>query len=289
MKKYGVLIFAVLLSVGCRKDVPETAIRYSVRGIIRAITPDRREVTIQHEAIPGYMDSMTMPYRVKSTMVLDGYDPGEEVLFQLVVTPTDAFIDGMVSIHPQVKDEASPEGRPADNAQWVHIPKIGEQIPDIVLTNQDGQEVRLRDHQGKILVLNFIFTRCPQPTFCPRSMREFKTLRQDLGGLVGKDVELFTTTFDPRHDSPDTLKRYGSAYRDGSPYWQLLTGRPTEVKKAVSFFNVNYWTSKTGNITEHTMSTVLVDRQGRVARFYTGNNYDAKQLKTDIETLLAAH
>ena len=117
-------------------------------------------------------------------------------------------------------------------------------------------------------------------------MREFKTLKETLGDTFGKDVEFFTITFDPRHDTPDTLKRYGSAYRNDSPHWQLLTGRTKEVKKAVSFFDVNYWTSKTGNITEHTMSTALIDRQGYVARFYTGNNYDAAQLKADIEVLL---
>ena len=235
------------------------------------------------------MDAMTMPFKVRSAQVLDGYDPGEEVRFDLVVTKSDAYIDGMVSTHPKVADEYSPAGRDPDNAALIHIPQLGERIPDIVLTNQDGERIRLRDHRGKILGLNFIFTHCPLPTFCPRSMREFKTLKQTLGDSFGKDVELFTFTFDPRHDTPDALKRYSTAYRGASPYWQMLTGRPNEVKKAVSFFDVNYWTSKTGHITEHTLSTVLVDRQGRVARFYTGNNYDAARLKADIEALLKSN
>lgn len=279
-------ILVSLLATGCQKEPPGTTINYSVRGVIREISPDRNEVTIQHDAIPGYMVGMTMPFKVKSSQVLDGYEPGEEVLFELVVTKADAYIDGMAATHSKVTDETNRSGRDPDNVDLIHIPQISDRVPDIVLANQDGQRVRLRDHKGKILALNFIFTRCPLPTFCPRSMREFKTLKETLGDTFGKEVEFFTVTFDPKHDTPDTLKRYGSAYRNDSPHWQLLTGRPKEDKKAVSFFDVNYWTYKTGNITEHTMSTVLVDRQGYVARFYTGNNYDAAQLKADIEVLL---
>jgi protein SCO1/2 len=188
MKIAFVLGFMVLTAAGCREE-PAAGVHYRVRGTIREIAPDRRQVTLQHEKIPGFMDAMTMPFKVKRAMVLDGYEPGEEVLFDLVVTPTDAFIDGLTSIAPRLPDAGSGGGRPADNAAMIHIPRIGEKMPDIVLTNQDGSRVRLRDHKGKILALNFIFTRCPLPTFCPRSMREFKTLRQNLGDVFGKDVE----------------------------------------------------------------------------------------------------
>jgi protein SCO1/2 len=224
---------------------------------------------------------------VKDAQVLSGYAPGEAVVFELEVTREDAVIVSLVSTHPTAALEDGKGERPADNAAWIHIPRIGEPIPDIVLTNQDGRRVHLRGERGKVLALNFIYTHCPLPTFCPRAMREFSVVKRELGERVGRDVELFSVTFDPVRDTPGILKNYASGYGAATPGWQMLTGLPEEVKKAVSFFDVNYWSSPSGVIKEHTLSIVVVDRQGRVARFYTGNTYDAHRLVNDIHELLA--
>ena len=208
-----------------------------------------------------------MPFKVRETRVLDGYEPGEAVLFELEVTREDAAIVALVPTRPTAALEDGKGERPADNAASIHIPRIGEPIPDIVLTNQDGRRVHLRGERGKVLALNFIYTRCPLPTFCPRAMREFGVVKRELGDVVGKEVELFSITFDPKHDTPGVLKNYASGYGAARPGWQMLTGLPGEVKKAVSFFDVNYWSSPSG--------------------FYTGNTYDAHRLVGDIRELLA--
>jgi protein SCO1/2 len=155
-----------------------------------------------------------------------------------------------------------------------------------VLTNQDSRRVHLRNYKGKVLALNFVYTQCPLPTYCPLSMATFASLRQKLGAAAGKDVVLFTISFDPRHDTPERLKAFGRNYGADPTSWELLTGKPDEVEKAVSFFDINYWTTKTGAIQEHTLSTVIVNQAGYVARFYTGPDVKSAQLLTDIQEIL---
>jgi len=101
MKRWCALIFAACHAAGCQKEAPETATRYSVRGIIREISPDRHEVTIKHDNIPGFMDAMTMEYRVKSPNILDGRKIGEEILFQLDVSPSDFYVEKIAPVNPK--------------------------------------------------------------------------------------------------------------------------------------------------------------------------------------------
>src|SRR5262249_48468487 len=141
--------------------------------------------------------------------------------------------------------------------------------------------VRLRNYRGKVLALNFIYTQCPLPNYCPHSMAVFATVRNKMRLWARNDVMLVTTTFDPRHDTPQRLEIYGRAYGADPAYWELLTGRPKNIAQEVSFFDINYWTQK-GLVEEHTLSTVLIDRQGRIAKFYTGPDTRAAQIVTDI-------
>lgn len=280
--RLATLPLLLLALSGCRKEPPPTRTVYTVQGVVKDIRAGQRQVVIQHDAIPNFMDSMTMPFAVKNVNVLSGIRAGDKVHFQLVIQGEEAFIES-IATQSQVE---RPKRRPADNADLVRLPRVGDEIPDIVLTNEEGRRVRLKEYRGRVLALNFIFTRCPLPTYCPRTMREFKSLKAKLGDRFGKDVAFFTFTFDPKHDKPETLKSYRKSYQIDPRHWQFLTGNPEEVKKAVSFFGLNYWTTESGNISEHTMSTVLVDRQGRIARFYPGNEVPADRVFADIELLL---
>jgi protein SCO1 len=280
-----VIVLSTIPAGRGRAATPARVVYSDIRGVVQAVDPGRREVTIRHEKIPGYMDSMTMPFAVKDPRILQKVKPQEPVIFELIVTPQEAYVDAIVPDQTSPMAPAIPP-KPPDNARWIHVPKLGEAIPDIALTNQDGRRVRLRNYQGKVLALNFVYTQCPLPTYCPLSMATFASVRQKLGAAAGKDVVLFTLTFDPRHDTPDRLKAFGRNYGADPDSWQLLTGKPEEVEKAVSFFDINYWTSTTGSIQEHTLSTVLVNQAGYVARFYTGPDVKADDLFADIQEIL---
>lgn len=287
IKATPMLLSFILLACGCQVARPSAV--YTVKGTIREISADHRTVAIQHQEIPGYMSAMTMPFPVKAPALLDGFVPGEEIQFRLVVFPRDAYIDQIIAAQPF--PNRSVEKKPLtpdspDNQGELHLPQNGEPAPDFSLVNQDGHKVHLSDFRGRILVLNFVYTRCPLPTYCPRLMEEFGTAQKLLKEAMGREVAFLTITFDPRFDTPAVLKQYGSRYDVDGASWQLLSGEPDEIRKVASFFNVAYWTSPQGTIEDHTLSAAVVDRTGKVVRFYSGQRWSASDLVRDVQTLL---
>lgn len=288
IKATPILLSLILLACGCQVARPSAV--YTVKGTIREISADHRTVTIQHQEIPGYMSAMTMPFPVKAPALLDGFVPGEEIQFRLVVFPHDDYIDQIIATRPllsrSITTDQSSAPAPPDNQGELHLPQSGESAPDFTLVNQDGRTVRLSDYKGRILVLNFVYTRCPLPTYCPRSMEEFDTAQKLLKEAMGRDVVFLTLTFDPRFDTPAVLKQYGNRYHADGTSWQLLSGGPDEIRKVAAFFNVAYWTSPRGTIEDHTLSAAVVDRTGKVVRFYSGQRWSASDLVLDVQTLL---
>ena len=106
------------------------------------------------------MAAMTMPYLVVSGVDLSGVDPGDRIKVCVLVHE-----DGGDQLDKvTVTDSTHREKEVKDTRQLFP----GEQIPDVELVNQDGKTIRLSDFRGKTVLLTFIYTRCPMPTFCPR-------------------------------------------------------------------------------------------------------------------------
>ena len=88
-------------SVGCgtspveNKTQPQVQ-RYSLKGKVTAIDKPRQTVVVDHEAIPGFMGAMEMPYPVKDIHSLDNIAPGDEIRADLVVTDGRAVLENMV-------------------------------------------------------------------------------------------------------------------------------------------------------------------------------------------------
>ena len=71
--------------------------------------------------------------------------------------------------------------------------ELGEAVPDFAMTTQEGKPLKLSDLRGNVVVLTFIYTRCPLPDFCPLMDRKFAELAQRIGAIPDR----------ARHDSPD--------------------------------------------------------------------------------------
>lgn len=70
-----------------------SATTYAVRGVVEKIAPDFHQATIHNEAIPGYMDEMTMDFNVRNTNELSGISPGDQITFKLIVGKNDEWIE----------------------------------------------------------------------------------------------------------------------------------------------------------------------------------------------------
>jgi protein SCO1/2 len=191
--------------------------------------------------------------------------------------------------HIVVVAQSKPDYRPA---VFYHVPAPGDAVPDFKLKNQDGRPIRLGQFRGKALLVTFIYTRCPLPDFCPRVTRNFAQIEKELAAtpaLYAK-THLLCVSFDPEHDTPERLRAYGATYIGGDAsrafaHWDFAVAGKPELLEMAKFFDVGITYGADETIT-HTLSTTLIGPDGKVARFYPGNEWTAEQILGDVKQLI---
>jgi protein SCO1/2 len=133
---------------------------YKLRGKIISTNAAKGEVTVDHQAIPGFMEAMTMAYKLKDPSILSELHPGDVITADVLVSQG-ASADVLL-VHIVVVAQAKPDYRPAVS---YHVPAQGDVVPDFKLRNQDGRAIHLKQFRGKDLLVTFIYTRCPSPNF----------------------------------------------------------------------------------------------------------------------------
>jgi protein SCO1/2 len=152
---------------------------------------------------------------------------------------------------------------------------------DFSLINQDAKQIRLSQYRGRVLLLTFIYTRCPMPDFCPLMERHFA----DVQARVKEDarlrdrVHLVAITFDPEHDTPEVLRAHARARGADPRMWTYLTGTPAAIEQVASRFGVSVMRDgdEAATIT-HNLRTAIVDGRGRVVRIYSGTEWTPAML-----------
>jgi protein SCO1 len=153
-------------------------------------------------------------------------------------------------------------------------------IPAADFTLQDGQSdpFRLSDQRGKLVLIFFGYTACPD--FCPAALGEMKQIHQRLGNDA-ENVRFVFITVDPDRDTPEVLGRYVSVF---NPDFIGLTGNEAELETVWQ----DYWVYRTineqsrsavGYLVDHTTRTYLVDKDGNLRLTYA--------FGTDVDSYLA--
>ena len=165
-------------AVGVQSSRASTNLQtFQVRGVVVAVKPKEKQVEIKHEEVPGYMPAMTMPFDVKDTHELSGLARGDAVVFRLLVTDTDGWIDQIRKLAtPPVTNAVAataPTGRPPTTGHFrlvreVEPLRLGDPLPEYRFTNELGLTFSTTQFKDDAVAINFIFTRCPFPAFCPR-------------------------------------------------------------------------------------------------------------------------
>lgn len=257
--------------------------QYHVRGIVVASDPKTGSVTLDTDAIPGYMEAMTMPYTLAQPNIATELHRGDTITAMLTVTPDADVLDQIV-----VVDQAKPDYVPAVTYNTL---EPGEAIPDFEFLNQSGKMVRLGQWHGKILLMTFIYTRCPLPNFCVRMSRNFAQIDKELA----KDPQLYAKThllsvsFDPKYDTPKVLRSYGGAYtgrytEETFTHWDFAAPPEAELKKVLLFFDVGVTPAGSATLT-HSLSTVVIAPDGKLYKWYPGNDWKVAQVLADVRTL----
>jgi len=153
---------------------------------------------------------------------------------------------------------------------------IGEKVPDFALSDQAGNEVRLSQLAGKVVALTFGYSRCPNPNYCYRLSNNLERVERRFHSRGGKDLVLLTVAIDPQHDQGAVLAEYANSFHANVADWHFLTGSLTDVKQVADLFGMKFWDSE--GLLTHSLHTVIIDRQGRLATNLEGNQFTAKQL-----------
>jgi protein SCO1/2 len=161
---------------------------------------------------------------------------------------------------------------------------VGKAVPEFELIDQSGARVALSSLKGKVVAVNFIYTRCPLPDYCPRMVANFRAVRDRFPDRMGRDLVLLTVTFDPKYDTPETLARYAAAERAGGAGWHFLTGNSAQIERVCAAFGIQYWPEE-GLIT-HTLETAVIDRDGRLAATVEGKEFSSRQLSDLVASVL---
>jgi protein SCO1/2 len=259
---------------------------YHLRGKVLSTDAPHAIVVLDHEAIPGFMEAMTMPYQLKDANIIGDLHLGDVITADVLVSKTGQ--QTVLLDHIVVVAQAKPDYKPA---VIYHVPTAGDIVPDFKLRNQDGRAIHLGQFKGQTLLVTFIYTRCPLPNFCPLVTRNFATINKQLAGdpkLYGK-THLLCVSFDPDRDTPAILRAYAAQYIGGDDktafsHWDFAVPSKTELQEMAKFFNVGMSNGENGTIT-HTLSTTVIGPDGKVAQFYPGNEWTPDQLVAEVKNL----
>jgi protein SCO1/2 len=151
--------------------------------------------------------------------------------------------------------------------------KEGQYIPNFAMIDQRGDFLQIRQLRGKPFVMNFIFTRCTVPTMCPASSDRMAKMQDAAVEFGLEDLQFVTITFDPAFDSPGILKQYAQGYGMDPDKFYLLTGQQSVVDDLLRQFGI--LTMEEDGTINHTMATLLVDANGRIAFRKEGSSWKA--------------
>jgi protein SCO1/2 len=260
------VLACVVIAPGCQPKFK----RYNLRGQVMSKNVAANEIMVKHDDIPGFMAAMTMPYRVKQPGVVQELEAGDLIAAEVVTTNDESDY--------WLEDVRITNGSGRKTAQTPAPPgalQPGERVPGLPLVNQDGKTIRLDDFKGKAVLLTFVYTRCPLPTFCPRLSSQFAKIHEDLAktpDVYGK-THLLTISFDSKYDTPPVLRRYGLAYLDndasGFSHWEFASASPGDLPKLADAFGLVYF--EQDNQIAHSINIVLISPEGTIAKYWSNN------------------
>jgi protein SCO1 len=287
------LLFALLpvfiLLSSCHKAPSHSAAlptkTFTIRG--KVVSTDATHVTLDHEAVPGFMEAMTMPYKVKDPSVLSELHHGDQITARLTVQQDAAGFRNPVLDNIVVISQARPDYKPT--VQY-HVPQLRDAVPDFALLNQDDHTIHLAQFKGKVVLITFIYTRCPFDDYCPRMNRNFAAIDKALAAdpAAYSKSHLISISFDPTYDTPEVLRTFGINYPTGHTFthWEFATTSQDDLAAVTQFFNVGI--TGAGATLSHSLSTVILGKDGKVAAWYPTNDWDPSTIAAQVKQLAAA-
>jgi protein SCO1/2 len=296
VKRYSARLSAILalaICVGftaCNRSstqagtTPASAKPYHIRGVVVSTDAASSRVTLDTEAVPGYMDAMIMPYTLKNAGIISELHPGDTITADLFTSNANSILDNIVIVGQAKADYKPPVAYKPLNP--------GDAVPDFKLLNQSGKLIHIAQFRGNVLLVTFIYTRCPLADYCPRMSRNFAKLDKALAAdpALYTKTHLLSVSFDPAYDTPAVLRSYGGSYtgnysEENFTHWDFAAPPQKELPDVLHFFLVGATPEKDRTIT-HSLSTIVIGPDGRIFKWYPTNDWTPEQLLSDVKQLL---
>ena len=274
------IAFFFLLLSGCRKTPART-----LTGRVISKQPGLQQLIIANDDMPGFMPAMTMPYAVKDPEGFERVQPGDLIRADLMEGAEGKFWLEHLRVTGKGPIQSSEEG-------VVHTLSVGDKVPDIPMVNQDGNTIRFDQFKGKLVLLTFIYTRCPFPDYCPLLTRQFVTIQNELAKnpTEYEKTHLLSISLDPNYDKPAVLRAYGLANLDHNPkefqHWDFVSPSQADLQRLASSFGLAY--SEQNGLISHSMNTILVAGDGTIINMWPGNDWRPSEVVDVMRHALSA-
>ena len=258
------IVGLLLLLTGCVRGR-----EYELRGQVLAVDPSRQELTIKHGDIHGFMPGMTMPFKVRDPKLLAGRTAGDLVTATLVVRDNVAYLSAVTTTGHSPLTEPPP-------ARTMDVLEDGAAVPDLKLTDDSGARRSVSDWHGRVLVVTFVYTRCPLPDFCLRMDQNFAAAQRAIvkDPALRDRIALLSISFDPQHDTPDVLAEHARHAGADPRVWRFATGDADAVTGFARRFGVSVFREGTEpeGLT-HNLRTAVIKPDGTLATILNGNDW----------------
>ncbi len=154
--------------------------------------------------------------------------------------------------------------------------------PSFTLTDQNGKPFHFKPAGGKLVLVNFIYTTCPD--VCPLFTAKLAAIQRSLEKEQRDNYLLLSITTDQARDTPVKMKEYAEAFKPDFRRWHFLTGSAKELAQVWKDFGVRVQDLGNGQI-QHTNLTALIDGKGLRRVDYYGDKWLEKEVLKDLRRL----
>lgn len=280
-------LWVALLASSCATVSAEQ--RYQASGLVLSVDRAHRTMEVSCHEIPGFMGAMVMSFPVTDAKALEPLGSGTMIDFILIVGKDASRVENI-----RIRSYDSTEREPSKARRLksfeealrgnVHRLAVGQPVPDFTLSDQQKRTIHFRQFAGKVVALNFVYTRCALPEYCVRSSNNFGAIQKQFQKRMGKDLVLLTVTFDPVHDQPEVLREYAKTWKADPENWRFLTGAADDVQHVCDLFGVNFVPDE--GLFVHSLHSAIVDRNGKLVANLEGNEFTAQQFADLLGTVL---
>jgi protein SCO1/2 len=167
-----------------------------------------------------------------------------------------------------------------------YVQMMSKKAPEFALQDTNGRRIRLSDFAGKVVVLNFVYTNCPD--VCPLHSEAIASIQEAINPTPMKDVVQFVTIMtDPERDTPVVMQAYGSTHGLDPINWVFLTSGTDEseaTRELAGRYGLKFTPSKDG-YQMHGIVTHLIDKSGNLRARYHSLKFNETNMIIHINAL----